>query len=174
MLSTIRAAGFGLAILAGSLAPVGAPAQTPQNTVASAHALELAQRLVKASGVEKQVDTVVAAMLPNMTAGMSPQLSQQDRAFLTETVLAVLREDFTPRMLERMIPIYAMTFSEAELEAMVVFFESPAGQSMQKKTPVLATAVSSLVQELTPESQAEVVRRVCEKLDCKGARPKVS
>lgn len=81
-----------------------------------------------ASHIEKQVDLMMAAMLPALLD--TPELREvppEARTMLTDITREVMRDTFTPKLVERMTPVYASIFTESELEGIVAFYESPAG-----------------------------------------------
>ena len=175
-MSRAIAAVLTLALGLAAAGPVPAHAQTPAPQAASPspRALELAKRLMKASGAEGQVDLIVQAMVTQM-ASRTRGLTNEQLDLVAHTVRDVMREDFTPRLIDRMTPIYAQTFTEAELEAIVAFYESPVGKAAITRTPQLMQQSVRIAQELVPEAQAEVARRLCEKLGCdEEGRPKKS
>ena len=164
------------AVLGAAVLPPPVQAQ-PKNVSAqpSPKALELSARLMKAMRIEEQVDSALQHMLP-ITAESEEfnALPAAARSMLLDTVREVMRDSVTPKLMKRMTPAYAAAFSEKELEAAVAFYESDAGQSMLSKTPQLMQASAAAVRDLMPDAQAEVMRRICEKVDCKGEAPKRS
>lgn len=161
------------ALLLSAFAPAPALAQEARAADRpSAHALDLARRLMKAMQIEAQVDTALQHMLPITTDSPAfKAMPSEARTLVLDTVREVMRDTLTPKLVARMTPEYAKALSEADLEAAVAFYESPAGQSILAKTPQLMQASASAVRDLMPEAQAEVMRRVCEKVDCKGEKP---
>jgi len=163
-------------ILAGLM--VCTPAALAQGHAASATAAApsanpkseaLARRYLKAIHFESLMDTMMGAMLPLITdsaAKQAPNLTAADRAKLTDIVRASMREFYTPKMIERMVPIYAATFTEAELEAIVAFYESPVGQAVVAKSPSLAPKSADVARELIPELQRDVAQRICAAVSC--------
>lgn len=154
-------------------AQVGPPASsaTPQ---VDPKVEALVRRYLAAVHIETTVNSMVSAMLPVLAediAKRNPAISPADSAKLTDIVLAALREDYTPKLISRMIPIYAATYSASELEAMVGFYESPVGQAVIAKTPSLAPKTAALSRELLPEFQRDVARRVCDWKSCLSAPP---
>jgi hypothetical protein len=164
------------ALLAGP-APVAAQAAasaTARPAAVSPKAEALVRCYLAAIHFEKLLDAMMGSMIPVMTDSMGkqyPNLTDQQRSEIGAAVRESMREDFTPKMLERMVPIYAQAFSESELEAMVTFYESPAGQSIMQKTPSLAPKSAEVARDLMPEVQKDVMRRLCAKIDCFGGKP---
>ena len=166
----LRMLAVAAAVLAGQ-ATVCATAQA-QAAAPSPRAVELAERMMKVVGIERQVDAMVAAMQPmTMSQPEFAQLPSKERQIVMDTVREVMRDTFTPELVRKMVPVYAQAFTEDQLAAIVAFYESPAGQAAIQKTPSLVQASVALAQELVPAAQAEIERRVCEKVDCKGIGP---
>jgi hypothetical protein len=131
--------------------------------------------MMKVIGVEDQVDKMIAAMLPAMAEQPAVKaLPEPERKLVLDTTREVMRDTYTPALIARMTPEYASAFTEKELEGIVAFYESPTGQAAIQRTPQLMQKSVAIARELTPAAQAEVMRRVCEKIDCGGVRPKVS
>ena len=150
-----------------------APAAPPAAAV-NPRAEALVRRYLAAIHFEQLLDTMMGATIPVMTENLSkqyPSLTPEQREQIGAVVRDTMREDFTPKMLAKMVPIYAQTFSESELEAMVAFYESPAGQSIMKKTPSLAPKSAEVARELLPSMQQDVMARLCAKIDCFGGKP---
>ncbi|HEY2357043.1 MAG TPA: DUF2059 domain-containing protein [Phenylobacterium sp.] len=160
-----------VAVLAGSPA-VCADTQAPA-TAASAHNLELAKRLF--TGMH--MDQLMAGMMKNMIPVMIEQARKSNPALSqaqAEAVSAAVTESsqvMMSKLTDRMIPIYAATFSEKELQDLVTFYEGPTGQAMLAKMPVLMSKMTPMMAELMPEMQADVRQRLCAKIDCKNSAP---
>jgi hypothetical protein len=179
-----------IAGLAGASLLVGAPAAAlaqpampaaaaaPAETVTPAK-LALVRRYLQAIHYEKLMDAMIASMLPVMAQGIAQKdhLTAAQQQMVVDVVRQEMRETITPQMMDRMAPIYAGAFSEAELQAIVAFYESPAGQSVIAKTPALAPRAADVVRSLMPQVEADVRERLCQRLHCNAdpqAQPKPS
>jgi TonB family protein len=65
---------------------------------------------------------------------------------------------------------YVRTFTPQELEPILAFFESPAGQVYITKQRAFAQTTLQTSQEVTRAMQQDARRRFCEKIDCKFQR----
>ena len=175
----VRRTGAAL-LMAGAMligpAPVGAQpaAPAPSAATASPKAVALVRRYLAAIHFEGLMDAMMASMIPVMSDSLTkqyPNITEEQRTAIGAVVRETMHDDFTPKMIERMVPIYAQTFSESELEAMVAFYESPAGQSIMQKTPSIAPKSAEVARALMPEVQQDVLRRLCAKIDCFGGKP---
>jgi len=171
----VTAIALGVAICAP--AGAGAQASTPPAAATapapSEKTIELVRRVLAASHIERQVDTLVAAMLPLMLeqqAKNNHTLSDEDQKMILDLTRKELGEKFVPKLMELSVPIYASIYTDAELEAMADFYESPAGQSILEKTQQVAPRVAQATRELLPEATAdltrEVVREFCSRTNC--------
>lgn len=177
VLKTMIAAVAALALLAGPAA--AAPAAGPTAAAgANPQAEALVRRYLTAIHFERTMDAVQAAMLPVIAAqagGGKANLTAEDKAMLVDIVRKEMRDKMMPRMIEKMVPLYASTFTVAELQAMVAFYESPVGRSITEKTPSLAPRSAEIVRELMPQVMVDVVQEIiarkCPDGKCEGASP---
>jgi hypothetical protein len=78
----------------------------------------------------------------------------------------VLRDVVRPRLVERLAPIYAQTFTPAELQASIDFYESPAGRAIVAKGPELAQQMALAMRDIAPLARIETRKRLCSRIDC--------
>jgi hypothetical protein len=168
------------AMLGGAPAAAAASAAAQEQPPAAAQPvtpakLALVRRYFQAIHYEKMVDTMMASMLPVMSEAMArqhPNLTAAQQQMITGVVRQVMRDDMTPKIMERLEPVFAATFTEAELQAMVAFYEGPAGRAVVERMPALAPQSAQVMRSLIPEMQAEVVRKLCAELGgCDAAAP---
>jgi hypothetical protein len=168
---------LGLILLAAPAAAEPASAPPPAAT-ANPQAAALVRRYLAAIHFERNMDAMQAAMLPvivEQARRTHPNLTAEDQQMLVDVVRRVMREKMLPKMIDRMVPIYAATFTIPELEAMVNFYESPVGRSIADKTPSLAPQSAEVTRALMPEMMGEVVKeivaRICPGGKCDAAKP---
>jgi hypothetical protein len=137
------------------------------------HNLELARHLF--GGMH--MDTMMAGMTKNMVPAMieqarkaNPAMSPAQAEAITEAVTQS-SQAMMGKVMDRMIPLYASTFTEKELQDAVAFYDGPSGQAMLAKMPVLMAKMTPMMVELMPEMQADMRKRLCEKIDCKTIAP---
>lgn len=131
--------------------------------------LALVRRYLEAIHYERLADQMLSAMLPvlaDATTRDHPNITADQRQHILGVVREVMREKVTPQIMDRMAQVYAATFTEDELKAIVTFYESAAGQAIMAKAPSLAPQAAQIVQDLMPQARDEVARRVCEQLHC--------
>lgn len=168
----LRHSAAGLVLAAAMLA--GAPAVCADAPAPNAHSVELARKLFTEMRMEQLMGNAMRQMAPAMIAQSrknNPALSDQDAEAITEAVTessAVMMQ----KMIDRMIPLYASTFTEKELQDVVNFYDTPSGQAMLAKMPALMSKMTPMMVELMPETTADMTKRICAKIDCsKRATP---
>src|SRR5262249_19286605 len=136
--------------------------------------VKLVRRVLAAIHMERQMDATMKAMMPlimDQQSQLHPSLSADDRKLIQDLTQKVIMEDFFPKLLERAVPIYASVFSDEELEAMAVFYESPTGQAIMEKTPLIAPQVAAATRDLMPEAIERMARELCAKINCLAPKP---
>jgi hypothetical protein len=167
----LRYAAAGLAAIAvlGATPAVCADAAAP-----NAHSEALARKLFTEMHMDQLMGNMMHQMLPAMIAQQqkaNPHLSEHDAQVISEAVGESM-DGLMQKVIDRSIPLYATTFTEKELQDLVNFYDTPSGQAMLAKMPVLTTKMIPIVTELMPEMTADVTRRICSKIDCtKRAAP---
>jgi len=185
MLKTVIAGVGAVAMLAVALPAAAAPPAPQPVPVASApvdpKAETLVRRYLAAIRFERTMDVLQAAMLPvisDQMARQQPGLTAENRQMIVDVVRRVMREKMMPQMIDRMVPIYATTFTVPELEALVTFYEGPTGRSITDKVPSLAPKSAEIARELMPQVISEVIKEVidgmCPGGKCTPPEPKIS
>jgi hypothetical protein len=106
-----------------------------------------AKKLVEA--VPGHVENMMTATLQQRLQGqsLSPQQQQAIEAMRTK-VAALMREDLDWSVMEPIyVKIYADTFSQSEIDALVAFYRSPTGHAIIQKLPLAMQNAMSLVQQ---------------------------
>ena len=151
------------ACVASLLGPSPASAEPSKATMA------LAQRYADAIHFERQMMSIMDNMLPAM---VEQTLKKRGLPMTTELKAAIGRagaetmRDVSPKMLALLIPVIAETFSEAELQAAVAYYESPAAQSLLAKTPQFTARVTPAMAGLGPVIEAAFQDRLCREIAC--------
>lgn len=162
-------------LLAGLTLASGAEAQTkPQQPAAavagqpSARQLELTRRYVDLM-MSDQFETMIRQMIA-IEASMDPdaqEMPDADRRFLTE-LASELVTDMIPQMLDEMVPVYARTFSEAELEALIAFYDTPVGRSIVLKEAEISLVIQEAIMPHMMTRMSAVGEKFCQRFDCSG------
>jgi len=97
-------------------------------------------------------------MASQMPAGTSP--AQQAKALeLQGRILDLVKERMTwDKMRPQYVRIYDETFSDAEIDGILAFYQSPAGRAMLEKMPLLMPKVMSMAQAQVGDLMPEILR----------------
>jgi hypothetical protein len=132
------------------------------------HSLELAKKLFGEMKMDQMMDGMMRQMTPAMVAQArktNPNLTDEQARAVTEAVTEA-SHDLMAKVVERVAPLYAETFTEKELQDLVNFYDSPSGHAMLEKMPKMMANMGPMMAELMPEMTADVTRRLCSKTDC--------
>ena len=91
-------------------------------------------------------DATIKAMIPQLFAAMKQQLPNVPAEFWTELekeVTASAANDFV----EMLAPIYFKQLTQADLEAIIKFYETPVGKKMAAAQPYIATESMKIGQQ---------------------------
>ena len=137
------------AVLLAALATLAPP-------VLAAASTGSVEKLLSVMKVEKQLDLMYTQTLPAMQAGMRQSLGQQmgpaeaDKAAqsIAPKVNAVIREELSwAKLKPEFVQVYAETFSQAEIDAMIQFYSSPTGAGLVDKMPQVAQRSAIMMQK---------------------------
>ena len=138
---------FALAVLLAA-APLAA-AQQPSEAQVD-RLLEVMRAKETLDATLPQVQAMQQQMVAQMTAGQ--ELDEEDRARINRMLESTNSSLATVLTWERMGPmyrdIYAQTFTADDVEAIIGFYESPAGQKTLDKMPQLMQNTMNAVQQL--------------------------
>lgn len=138
---------FALAVLLAA-APLAA-AQQPSEAQVD-RLLEVMRAKETLDATLPQVQAMQQQMVAQMTAGQ--ELDEEDRARINRMLESTNSSLATVLTWERMGPlyrdIYAQTFTAEDVEAIIGFYESPAGQKTLDKMPQLMQNTMNAVQQL--------------------------
>jgi hypothetical protein len=92
--------------------------------------------------------------MPNMT----PAQKALTDAYLKNVQGATADEVGWDKLRPVVIQAYADTYTEADLDGIIAFYKTPAGQAIVAKTPEIATKTSTLVQDKIKELQPKLAQ----------------
>jgi hypothetical protein len=159
----------GVALL-GLASPAWSADATPSP---NPHSLELAKRLFADMHMDRMMGDMMKTMVPAMVAQArknNPALTEEDAKAVTEAA-SESTSAMMVKIMDRMVPLYASTFTEKELQDVVNFYEGPSGQAMLAKMPTLMTKMAPIMIELMPEMQADMHTRLCARIKCPATPP---
>jgi hypothetical protein len=132
------------------------------------HRLELARKLFAQMQMDQMMDGMMRQMTPTMIAQArktNPNLTDEQAKAITEAVTESA-SDLMKKVMDRVAPLYAETFTDKEMQDLVDFYDSPSGRAMIAKMPTMAAKMGPMMQDLAPDMVADVQRRICTKTDC--------
>ena len=152
------------AAVVAACALLGAPALAMAQDAPSARQLELTRRYVQLMQGDQMEDMLRQMMATDPTNDMS-DLPAADREFLMDLTAEIVA-DLMPKMMEAMVPAYAATFTEAELEALIAFYDTEIGHSIIDKTYLVMPEINTAVASVIPEMFQKMAARVCARYGC--------
>ncbi len=158
------------AAMAGAALPP-APAEARETSQAATAApsprqLALTRRYL-ALTMTDQFEVAIRQMVIDQAA-MAPEtrdLPDEDRRFMID-LTAELTAAMIPQMLEAMTPVYARTFTEAELTAMLEFYDTEIGRSVLEKTMIAMPEANRAAMTVIPQMLDKMAARVCQHYGC--------
>lgn len=128
------------------------------------------RKLIQSSGASDlgvQLLSIVEQQIIATLLDTDPNLSPEAGRIVHETVGEVLGADISG-LVTRMIPTYARAFSPEEIDALVAFYESPAGSKLQAQLPTLMRASMSEGQGWVNEHREDMDSLLKKRLETAG------
>lgn len=99
-----------------------------------------------------------------------PDIPEQTLAVVDRELSAVMKQtlDGPDGLLERMVPLYAKTFTHQEIRDMLAFYESPTGRKAAASLPGLMREGQKIGEDLARQMLPELKRRLTEALSKEG------
>lgn len=163
---TVVLAGLFLTAASPSFAQTKETARSPQAGAPSARQLALSRRyveLIQGEALEDMIREMITASARNDATMRGA--SEEDRQFLIDLATEVTT-DVMPQMMDQLVPIYARTFSEEELEALVAFYDSEIGRSIILKTMTSMPEANEAMMSVLPGMLDKMVNRMCARYGC--------
>lgn len=134
---------------------IAALALTAANAWAVPASQESVEALLQATRAESTINTMYGLVEQSMRQGMQqslqgkPLTAEQQRVVdaMPGKFIAVMREEFNwARMKPLYVQLYRDTFDQEEIDGLVAFYRSPAGQAFVDKMPVVMQKSIALTQ----------------------------
>lgn len=156
----------GLAVATLPAAPVAAQSTEQAAAAPSAVRTELARQYLNLLMTD-QFEGVVRQMLGAEFENDSEMqaLPDADRRMILN-LTAELTTDMVPQMITEMVPVYAATFTEEELTALVAFYDSPLGRSIADKSIEVMPEADRAVMSVVPRMLEKMATRMCQHYGC--------
>ena len=111
--------------------------------------LELSKAGKQMNSVFDQMDGMMKTSLKQLTKGKPPGAAEQ--AILDKQqakMMVILKDEFSwAKMKAPFIQVYCETFSQEEVDGLIAFYQSPAGQAFVDKQPALMKNTMTIMQE---------------------------
>lgn len=151
-----------------SVAAPSAPAraaEAPQSAPAepSARQLELTRRYIDLI-MSDQLEGVLREMIGD-EVDRDAAMPEEDRAFLVD-LTTELMTDMIPRMIDEMVPVYAAAYTEAEMEALIAFYDTEVGRSIAAKAVQLMPEENRAMMSVMPQVLDKMASRMCQHYGC--------
>jgi hypothetical protein len=169
LLSSVAAAAF-LFMAAGAHAAEPAAPAAASDTIPPAKQA-LLQRLDKAMNFDGMMGQMAQGMIPAMVDAQrkaDPAMTDAQAKEINDVVIMVLVK-YAPRMKAAMFKVYADVFTEDELKSLVEFYESPNGQAVLHKLPLVMQQYMPAIYAMVPDLQADVRAEMCKRHSCPAA-----
>lgn len=140
--------------------------ETPVAGEPSARQLSLSRRyieLMQGDSLEDLLEQMIREM-----AQSDPELrgaSAEDREFMI-TLTTEVTADILPLMMEQLVPVYARVFTEAELEALIAFYDSEIGRSITTKMMASMPEADAAMMSVMPAMLDKMANRYCARYGC--------
>src|ERR1035438_7219559 len=135
----------------------------------SAAAMATAKELIAATGATSVFNSLIAGVVEQaklLFLQQNPALAKD----LNE-IAGKMRTDLTPRFVElsdEMARLYATHFTDQELKAILVFYQSPAGKKLLSQQPAVVDASMKFAQDWANKMSDEVIRKMRDELKKRG------
>ena len=138
-------------------APAGSQAD-PNLPAASPRALALSRRYLELTQAEALTESLSPSITASMTASFPAAVPD---SFVEAMDPWPVVQDLLPELMDRMAVVQAQVYSEAELQALVDFYDAPIGRAIVAKTPKLTPGMTAVMFEFAPRIRERVRRRLC-------------
>ena len=145
-----------IAIAADNPSPTSPAPSNPPSEASIKQLLELAQARKLVDSVMAQMDNLMQQTIAQATQGQKiPAKVQKDIDQQRAEMVAMMKELLDWTKLEPMyVRIYQKTFSQQEIDGMIAFYKTPAGQAVLSKMPAaMQNTIDEMQQLMGPVMQ---------------------
>ncbi|WP_186332267.1 DUF2059 domain-containing protein [Bordetella genomosp. 13] len=127
------------------------------------------KKLMEVTQVQAQANQIVQQMNASINANLQQRLNQQTLTPAqrkdTERILADFSQKLTamvaqevtgPAYMQDVASVYRETFSQAEIDSLIAFYQTPTGKLVIEKMPVVAQKTTALTMQRMPQLQQKV------------------
>ena len=145
-----------IALAADNPSPTSPAPSNPPSEVSVKQLLEVAQARKLVDSVMAQMDNLMLQSIAQATQGQKiPPKVQKDIDVQSGEMMTLMKELLDWRKLEPMyVRVYQKTFSQQEVDGMIAFYKTPAGQAVIGKMPaVMQNTIEEMQQLMGPVMQ---------------------
>jgi hypothetical protein len=121
--------------------------------------LALAQRLVDASGAKANIEEMMDLMATQFAKSIQTSSDSKLSTYLGQVIREELL-DFSNKFSLLYSEIYAKSFTDSEMNALLTFYESPTGRMFVARTPEVERQAQLAVAPLIPAMQRDMVEKI--------------
>lgn len=153
------------AAVSAPLTPAHAAGAPPQaaSSGPSARQLELTRRYVDLTMTD-QFGDVIREMIGDEYE-RDATMPADERAFLVD-LTTELMTDMVPRMIDELVQVYAAAYTEAEMEALIAFYDTEVGRSIAAKAVQLMPEENRAMMSVMPQVLDKMASRMCQHYGC--------
>lgn len=124
------------------------------------------RKLMDVTQVQAQANQIVQQMSASINANLQQRLAQQtlsaDQRKQTQKILSDFSQQLTalvaqevtgPAYMQDVADVYRETFSQAEIDSLIAFYQTPTGRLVIEKMPVVAQKTTALTLQRLPQLQ---------------------
>jgi hypothetical protein len=139
-----------IAMAADNSSPTSSPPSNPPSEASIKQLLEVAQARKLVDSVMAQMDNLMQASIAQATRGQTiPPKVQKDIDQQHAEMVGMMKELLDWTKLEPMyVRIYQKTFNQQEVDGMIAFYKTPAGQAVITKMPAAMQNTMDEMQQL--------------------------
>jgi uncharacterized protein len=125
---------------------------------------EQLKKLFEVIGVQKQMQGVVTSMAGSLEQMMpaAGQLSEKQKAEMSklesELFGKMMSPEFTDSYLDMMVPAYQRHFSKSDVDQVIAFYSSPAGQKFVNEQPAIMQEVFPKLLPMMQQHMQDVMK----------------
>lgn len=129
----------------------------------------LADRLVVLSA--NGMDKILQKAIDQAFGDLDDSLPEEQVRWLRRNTAPVVQSHMRP-LLAATSAAYAELFTEAELTAMIAFYETPLGQEVARKQLEVSLEIEPAMQKFQEGFMTEIMTKFCGQFDCEGEEAK--
>ncbi|SAI74725.1 Uncharacterized protein conserved in bacteria [Bordetella ansorpii] len=124
------------------------------------------RKLMEVTQVQAQANQIVQQMSASINANLQQRLAQQtltaDQRKQTQKILSDFSQQLTalvaqevtgPAYMQDVANVYRETFTQAEIDSLIAFYQTPTGRLVIEKMPVVSQKTAALTMQRLPQLQ---------------------